>query len=88
MKDLTLRNSGDNSLVGTLRSEMLSNTPAQFEPVEIKNATGKAVDYLAVGTQVMQRKNYSWSNFLTKCTADNIKVVVTNSNGSGSFAAN
>jgi hypothetical protein len=82
MKDLVLRNSGDNSLVGTLRCEMLSNAPAQFEPVEIKNNQGKIVDQLIVGTQVIQKINYSWPQFVTKCSTDNIKIVSSNSNGS------
>jgi hypothetical protein len=88
MKDLTLTNSGDGTLVGTLRSEMLSNAPANFEPVEIRDATGKIVDQLFVGTQVIHKVNYSWPAFVTKCTADSIHIAVANSNGSNSASIN
>lgn len=50
MKDLTLRKSSDSSLIGTLRCEMFSNSPAaNVEVVEIKDATNKRVDQLLVG---------------------------------------
>jgi hypothetical protein len=82
MKDLRLTNTGDGSLVGTLRCEMLSNAPANFEPVEIKNATGKIVDQLMVGKQIILRINYSWAQFVQKCTADSIHIAASDSNGS------
>lgn len=88
MKDLTLRNTGDSSLVATLRCEMLSNTPANIEVLEIKDATGKQVDNLVIGGTIYRKLNYSWPVFVAFMTAHSIQITSANSNGSNSVTLN
>lgn len=81
MKDLRLLNSSD-ALIGTIRVDMLSNNPANFTIMEIKDATGKIVDNLKVIAQFKQRLPESWIAFKAYCAANSIQIDGADSNGS------
>jgi hypothetical protein len=80
MKTLSLKaNTGD--LVGKLEVDMLSNSPANITIMQIKDATGKIVDYLPAISGFNQRLAYSWAAFVSFCTAQNLRIDAEDSNG-------
>lgn len=81
MKDLFLKNSGDNSAVATLRCEMFSNTAANMEVLEITLPNGKKADYVLVGNKSIQRLPYSLPAFIALCTTGSVIVTSSESNG-------
>jgi MinD superfamily P-loop ATPase len=74
MKDLILTKN-DTSLVGTLRVDMLSNAPANFTIMAIKDSSGAIVDSLDAIGGFYQRTEQSWAEFLAFCTTNNLKIV-------------
>lgn len=82
MKDLVIKKVSDSSLVASFRSEMLSNNPSNFEPVEIRDNTGKIVDSVVIAGKIWQKIPYSWSSFVSFCTTNALKIVSSDSNGS------
>ena len=76
MKILTL-SKNDGTVLAKLRCDMLSTSPANFTVMQIKDANGNIQDALPVGTKVRHRVPHSWNQFLADCTADNVRVDIT-----------
>lgn len=83
MKDLFVYKN-DNTFVGTLRVDSLSNNHPNFTVLEIKNSAGVLVDNLDLIGAFWQRNKYSMQELTTLCIANGLKVVSMDSNGGNS----
>lgn len=89
MKDLFLKNSGDNTAIATLRVDLLSNAQTNMTVSEINLPNGtKADSILLAGGKLIQRKVHSLPNLITFCTANSITIVSSDTNGSNPVTLN
>lgn len=80
MKDFILSNL-DGEVLASMRAEALSNTPANFEPVEIKDGTGAIVDHVVIAGTVWQKLPYSFKDLVGFATDNNLTLTVADTNG-------
>jgi hypothetical protein len=80
MKDLTL-STNDTEVVGKIRVDMLSNSPANFTIFEMFDADGNSVDSLDLIGGFYKKISYSWSSFVQFCIDNNLRIDAQDSNG-------
>jgi hypothetical protein len=86
MKALKLVSTADNTVVyGTLIVDMLSNNPANFTVMEVRDPVGKVVDSIPVVTKVRHRVPHSWNTFKVDCAAAGVTIKGSDSNGANPF---